>query len=80
MLAKQYRVGRPCEVDTGDYRAADCGVIYPMCPNLYLEGTSDWGGAINKYYRLLAKPLRPLQGKPSHNPYQCDSGFYFFHP
>src|SRR5271170_811223 len=79
MLTKRFRVDRSCAVDIGGHRAADCGVNYPTCPNLYFEGTSDWDGVINEYYTSLAKPLRRVEGKPSHNQYRCDDGLYFFH-
>jgi hypothetical protein len=79
MVTKQYRVDHSCAVDIGDHGATDCGVIYPACPNLYFEGTSDWDGSTNEYYTSLSKPLLRVQRKPRHNQYQYDTGLYFFH-
>jgi hypothetical protein len=78
-LTKQYRVDHSCAVDIGDHGATDCGVVYPACPNLFFEGTSDWDGSINEYYTSLSKPLLRVQGKPRINQYQYDTGLYFFH-
>jgi len=75
----KHRVDQSCAVDIGDYRATDCGVTYPACPNLYFEGTSDWAGSKNEYYTSLSKPLLRVQRKPRHNQYQYDTGLYFFH-
>ncbi len=79
VLTKRYRLDRSCAVDIGDHQASDGGVTYPVCPNLYFEGTSDWDGAINQYYASIAKPLRRVKGRPGRNQYQCEDGLYFFH-
>jgi hypothetical protein len=78
-VTKQYRVDHSCAVDIGDHGATDCGVIYPACPNLYFEGTSDWDGATNELYTRPSKPLLHVQRKPRPNQYQYDNGLYFFH-